>query len=109
MQGGPKKTNDKDQTIVEEIEVSTDGLKAKVESLAAEASVRRIRIKEPDGDIAVDIPLTVGAVAGGAIALAAPILALIGVVAAFFAKVKIEVVREEPEAEEASKETEAAS
>ena len=110
MQDDPKKTNDKDQTIVEEIEVSTEGLKAKVESLAAEASVRRIRIKEPDGDIAVDIPLTVGAVAGGAIALAAPILALIGVVAAFFAKVKIEVVREDPVVEdEAAKKSEAVS
>ena len=98
MQDDPNKTNETDETVVEEIEVSTDGLKAKVESLAAEASVRRIRIKEPDGDIAVDIPLTVGAVAGGAIVLAAPILALVGVVAAFFAKVKIEVVREKDEA-----------
>lgn len=106
MQDDPNKTNESEKTIVEEIEVSTDALKAKVESLAAEASVRRIRIKEPDGDIAVDIPLTVGAVAGGAIVLAAPILALIGVVAAFFAKVKIEVVREEAEAE---KEAEAVS
>ena len=93
------KSTESDTSTVEEIEVSTDGLKAKVESLAAEAAVRRIRIKEPDGDIAVDIPLTGGAVAGGAIALAAPILALIGVVAAFFAKVTIEVVRDEAEAE----------
>ena len=99
----PKKDNEK-RTWIEEIEVSGEKLKDKVESLAAEASVRRIRIKEPDGDIAVDIPLTVGAVAGGAIALAAPILALIGVVAAFFAKVKVEIVREE----EREKETEEA-
>ena len=83
------------KTWIEEIEVSSERLKEKVESLAAEASVRRIRIKEPDGDIAVDIPLTVGAVAGGAIVLAAPILALIGAIAAFFAEVKVEVVREE--------------
>lgn len=94
------KTEKDDRTWVEEIEVSSDKLKGKVEGLAAEASVRRIRIKEPDGDIAVDIPLTVGAVAGGAFVLAAPILALIGVVAAFFAKVKIEVVREEGSSEE---------
>ena len=94
------KTEKDDRTWVEEIEVSSDKLKGKVEGLAAEASVRRIRIKEPDGDIAVDIPLTVGAVAGGAFVLAAPILALIGVVAAFFAKVKIEVVREEWSSEE---------
>ncbi len=80
------------RTWQEEIEVSGEKLKEKVESLAAEASVRRIRIKEPDGDIAVDIPLTVGAVAGGAIVLAAPILALIGAIAAFFAKVTVEIV-----------------
>ncbi|MGI9390280.1 MAG: DUF4342 domain-containing protein [Boseongicola sp.] len=89
------KTEKEERTWIEEIEVSSEKLKEKVESLAAEASVRRIRIKEPDGDIAVDIPLTIGAVAGGAIVLAAPILALIGAVAAFFAKVKVEIVREE--------------
>ena len=95
MTSDSPKTQKEDRSWVEEIEVSGDKLKEKVEGLAAEASVRRIRIKEPDGDIAVDSPLTVGAVAGGAIALAAPILALIGVIAAFFAKVKVEVVREE--------------
>lgn len=84
-----------ERTWKEEIEISAEKLREKVESLAAEASVRRIRIKEPDGDIAVDIPLTVGAVAGGAVVLAAPVLALIGALAAFFAKVKIEVVRDE--------------
>lgn len=95
MANDSPKTEKEERTWIEEIEVSSERLKEKVESLAAEASVRRIRIKEPDGDIAVDIPLTVGAVAGGAIVLAAPILALIGAVAAFFAKVKVEIVREE--------------
>ena len=95
MQDEQTKTEDGKRTWVEEIEVSTEKLKEKIESLAAEASVRRVRIKEPDGDIAVDLPLTIGAVAGGAIALAAPMLALIGAVAAFFAEVKIEIVREE--------------
>lgn len=89
-----------ERTWIEEIEVSSEKLKEKVEKLAAEAAVRRIRIKEPDGDIAVDIPLTVGAVAGGAIVLAAPVLALIGALVGFFAKVKVEVVRvKEPEPE----------
>ena len=100
MTSDSPKTQKEGRSWVEEIEVSGDKLKEKVEGLAAEASVRRIRIKEPDGDIAVDIPLTVGAVAGGAIALAAPILALIGVIAAFFAKVKVEVVREEADKKE---------
>jgi len=71
----------------------------KVKAWAAEASVRRIRMKEPDGDIAVDIPLTVGAVAGGAVLVAAPILAIIGALVAFFSKVKVEIVRDEEKEE----------
>lgn len=101
MEDSPKSSENDTCTWKEEIQVSGEKLKEKVESLAAEASVRRIRIKEPDGDIAVDIPLTIGAVAGGAIVLAAPVLALIGVVAAFFAEVKVEIVREEPPNKEA--------
>jgi len=84
-------------TFTEEVEVSSDRLMDKVKTLANEASVRRVRIKEPDGDIAVDIPLTVGALAGGAAVLAAPTLALIGVVIAFFSKVTLEIVREADE------------
>lgn len=83
------------KTIIEEVEVSAEKLMDQIKEWAAEASVRRIRVKEPDGDIAVDIPLTVGAVAGGAVVLAAPILALVGALVAFFAKVKVEIVREE--------------
>jgi hypothetical protein len=87
-----------EKTFTEEVEVSSEKLMDKVKALANEASVRRVRIKEPDGDIAVDIPLTVGALAGGAAVLAAPALALIGVAIAFFSKVTLEVVREvEPE------------
>ena len=100
-----KTSTNTERTWIEEIEVSGEKLKEKVEALAAEASVRRIRIKEPDGDVAVDIPFTVGAVAGGAIALAAPVLALIGVIAAFFTDVKVEIVREEEASEKEGGET----
>ncbi|MDF0599888.1 DUF4342 domain-containing protein [Psychromarinibacter sp. C21-152] len=86
-----------DRTWTEEIEVSSDRLMDKIKELANEASVRRVRIKEPDGDIAVDLPLTVGALAGGALVLAAPMLALIGALVAFFTKVKLEVVRDATE------------
>ncbi len=100
MANDPHNPDSDRRTWKEEVEVSSERLKEMVESLAAEASVRRVRIKEPDGDIAVDIPLTVGAVAGGAIVLAAPVLAIIGALAAFFAKVKVEIVREEVPEEE---------
>ncbi len=85
------------KTWKEEIEISSEALIAKIKELAAETQVRRVRIIEPDGDVAVDIPLSVGAIAGGVVVLAAPVLAIIGAIAAFASKVKIEIVREEDE------------
>lgn len=86
-----------DRSWIEEIEVASDKLVAKVKELAAESRVKRIRVLEPDGDIALDIPLTFGAIAGGAVVIAAPVLAVIGALAAFVSKVKIEIVREPDE------------
>lgn len=83
----------KKRTWTEEIEVAGDQLVASVKRLAAEGQVKRIRITEPDGDLIVELPLTIGAIAGGAVVLAAPLLAVIGALAAFVTKVKIEVVR----------------
>jgi len=98
------KPHSEKRTFTEELEVSADRLMDKIKDLANEASVRRVRIKEPDGDIAVDIPLTVGALAGGAAVLAAPALALIGAAIAFFSKVTLEIVRE-AEDDEAAEDT----
>ena len=95
MTGENKQSQDETKTWSEEIEVASDKLVERAKELASEASVRRLRIIEPDGDVAVDIPLTVGAVAGGALVLAAPILAILGAIAAFATKVRIEIVREE--------------
>ena len=83
----------KKRTWTEEIEVAGDQLLAAVKRLAAEGQVKRIRITEPDGDLIVELPLTIGAIAGGAVVLAAPLLAIIGALAAFVTKVKIEVIR----------------
>jgi len=87
---------------VEEIEVAGEKLVAYVRQLADDASVRRIRVKARDGDVTVDIPLTIGAIAGGAVVIAAPVLAVLGALAAFVAKLDVEIVREaeeEPEGE----------
>ena len=89
---GPAETTEK-------IEVSGERLVEKVKSLAAESRVRRLRVIEPDGDVAIDVPLTVGAIAGGAVVFAAPVLAAIGALAALVSHVKIEVVREKEEAD----------
>ena len=47
------------------------------------------------------MPLTIGVLAGGVVALAAPWLAVLGVIAALVKHVKIEVEREEAGSEEA--------
>lgn len=93
----PQAEGDK-RTWTEEIEVQGEQLLAKVKELAAESQVKRIRVVEPDGDIMLSIPLTVGAIAGGAVVIAAPVLAVIGALAAFVSKVKIEIVRDEDDA-----------
>ena len=80
-------------TWTEQIEVKSEELVGQVKRLAAEGKVKRSRVIEPDGDIALEMPLTIGAIAGGAVLVAAPLLALLGALAAFVTKVKIEIVR----------------
>ena len=85
---------DPKRTWTEEIEVAGDQLLASVKRWAAEGKVRRVRITEPDGDLILDVPLAIGAIAGGAVVLAAPMLAVIGTLAALATKLKVEVIRE---------------
>jgi uncharacterized protein DUF4342 len=82
------------KTLTEELEVAGNQAVERVKELVAEGNVRRLIIKNTDDDILIEMPLTVGAVAGGAIVLAAPWLAALGAFAALVARVKIEIVRE---------------
>jgi len=99
------------RTFTEEIEVLGDQLVQQVKDLLEEGNVRQLRIRASDGDIVLETPLTFGVVAGGAVALAAPWLAILGAIAAFVTHVQIEVVREveEADAETADKADEAAA
>lgn len=83
----------KDRSAVEEIMVSGTELVARVKKLIAAGNVRRLIIKKPDGDVLLEIPLTAGVVAGGAMIALAPVLAAIGALAALVAEVRVEVVR----------------
>jgi hypothetical protein len=82
------------KTFTEEIEVAGTQLVDRVKDLVAEGNVRQLRIKGADDDVYMEMPLTIGVLAGGAVALAAPWLAVLGAFAALVARVKIEVVRE---------------
>ena len=89
------------RTVWEEIEVAGENLVAEVKKLAAEGNVRQLKIISDDGDVFFESPLTIGLVVSGVVVLAAPWLAVLGVIAGLVKKVKIEVERvEEPVEEE---------
>lgn len=87
---GPKRT------FTEEFELASSQLVERIKELYAEGSVRRVRLKSHDGGLLLELPLNVGAIAGGAVALAAPWLALIAAFAGLVARVRVEVIREIP-------------
>lgn len=93
------------KSFSEQIETTGAQLIGQVKRLIDEGNARAIRIREPDGDVVVEINLTVGAVAGGAMVLAAPWLAVVGVIAALAKRVSIEIVRDAPVKDPAKPET----
>ena len=73
----------------EEYRVTGDGAVAKVKELVHEGNVRRVILKNEEGRILIEVPLTLGVV--GAILL--PSWAAIGAIAALVAKCTIVVER----------------
>jgi len=67
-----------EEVRIEEYAVTGDSLVARVKELAHEGNIRRITIKNEEGNTLIDIPLTVGVVG----ALLLPVLAAIGAIAA---------------------------
>lgn len=86
----------KGKTIIEEMEVAGSQLVDKVKDLVRQGNVRQLKLWVEGGDFTLELPMTVGVIAGGALVLTAPWLAILGVIAALVTKVKIEVEREEP-------------
>jgi len=87
-------TEEHKKTLTEEIEVAGSQLVDQVKRLVEQGNIRRLIIRNADDNVILEMPLTVGAVAGGAIVLAAPWLAALGAFAALVARVKIEIVRD---------------
>jgi Domain of unknown function (DUF4342) len=83
------------ENFKEEFKVKSDEVIGKVKELMHEGNVRRLIIKDEDGKVYLEIPVTLGLIG----AFLAPTLAAVGALAAMVAHLKIEVVRtEEPEA-----------
>jgi CBS domain-containing protein len=80
-----------EKTRTEEFEFSGDTLVAKIKELIHEGNIRRIIIKNEDGRILIDIPLSVGILG----TLVAPQLAALGAIAALVTRGTIIVVKAE--------------
>lgn len=78
---------------VEEFKISGDELLAKIRELIEEANVRRILIKNAEGQTLIEIPLGVGVAAGVLGAALFPVLAAVGAIGALVAKLTIVVER----------------
>ena len=83
------------RTWTEEVEIAASELVDRVKGLLEEGNVRRLILRQPDGRLLLEVPLTAGAAVGGVLAIFYPVLAALGAMAALLARIKIEIVREE--------------
>jgi hypothetical protein len=80
------------QNVFEEIQVRGSNLVEKVKELIHEGNVQRVIIKNEQGFTLVEIPVTFAAIG----AIASPVLAAVGGIAAIVTKCTILVERREP-------------
>ena len=74
---------------IEEMKVKGEDLLKKVKELIHEGNIRRIIIKNENGETYIEIPLTLGVVG----MVVAPILAAVGAIAALASHFTIEIVK----------------
>lgn len=89
-----QRVQEQSRRIMEEIEVEGRQVVERVKELMKEGNVRKLIIKDPDGKYSLEIPLTIGVAVGSVFAIAAPLLAALGAMAALMSRVKIEIQRE---------------
>jgi len=89
------------RSFSEEISVAGNQLIEKLQALINEGNIRRLTIKDKDGRTLLEVPLTLGVVAGTGMAFFAPFLAALGAIAALVAQVHIIVERYEDPADAA--------
>jgi hypothetical protein len=86
-------TVEDEHTFTEQIEIAASELVDRTKELIGEGNVRRLIIRNQDDEVLLEVPLTAGVVAGGAVTIVAPVLAALGALAALLTHVKVEVVR----------------
>jgi hypothetical protein len=87
-----RKENKMSESHTEEFRVDGEQLIAKIKELVHEGNIRRIIIKDKDGKVMLEFPLTFGVVG----AVLAPTLAAVGAVAALIGEATIVVEKTVP-------------
>lgn len=100
-----EKAKNTTQTITEELEIAGNQLVARVQELIREGNVRRLIIKNSEGEVLMDTTLTFGALAGAVAIIAGPLAAAVAGIAAVVARVQVEIVREVDGEEAAERKT----
>jgi hypothetical protein len=79
------------ENIREEFQVKGEDLIRRIKELIREGNVRRLVIKDEEGKVYLEIPVTFGVIG----AILAPTLAAVGAIAAMVADLRVEVIRDE--------------
>ena len=78
----------------EEFKISGDLLVGKIKELIHEGNIRRIIIKNEEGNTLMEIPMTVGVIGGVVSAAFFPVIAAIGVIGAMVAHLTLVIERQ---------------
>jgi hypothetical protein len=88
-------SNQPPRTFYEEISLAGNQLVERLEAMIKEGNIRRVILKDVNGKTLLEMPLTLGVVAGVGVAAMAFPLAVLGAAAAFLARVQLIVERYE--------------
>jgi Domain of unknown function (DUF4342) len=80
---------------VEEFTINGDTLVAKIKELIHQGNIRRIILKNEEGRVLIEIPLTVGVVGGVLSATLFPVMAAVGAIGAMVAHLTIVLEKHE--------------
>ncbi len=83
------------RTFFEELSIAGNQLVERIEGLIKEGNIRRLIIKDQNNRTLLEVPLTIGVVAGTALSYFAMPLAVLGTVAGLMAKVQVVIERYE--------------
>lgn len=92
---GNQEVHVQQQVRVEEFKINGDELVGKVKELIHQGNIRRIIIKNEEGRVLVELPLTVGVVGGVVGAALFPVVAAVGAIGALVAHLTIAIEKVE--------------